>query len=53
MKQEIWFFSGAGRRAEYIAGTAIVIHYSFFHYIDEMEPVTDRIIYTTSNAHYH
>ena len=42
-----WFFSGEGGRKEHTGGVAIVVHNSYLQYIEDIEPITDRIMYIT------
>ena len=46
-KQYTWFFSGEGGRKEYTGGVAIIVHNSYLQYIEDIEPITDRIMYIT------
>ena len=46
-KQYTWFVSGEGGRKEYTGGVAIIIHNSYLQYIEDIEPITDRIMYIT------
>ena len=46
-KQYTWFFSGEEGRSEYTAGVAIVIQNKFIQYVDDIEPIDDRLMYLT------
>ena len=46
-KEYTWFFSGEGGRKEYTAGVAIVVHNKFLQYIEDIEPISDRLMYIT------
>ena len=39
-------FNGEGGGTGYTAGVAIVIHSSFSQYIEDLEPINDRIMYS-------
>jgi len=44
-KQYTWFFSGEGGREEYTAGVGAVISNKYLKYIEDIEPITDRLMY--------
>ena len=46
-KQYTWFFSGEGGREEYTAGVGIVINNKLIQYLEDAEPITDRLAYIT------
>ena len=46
-KSYTWFFSGEGGREEYTAGVGMVINNNFLKYIEDIEPVNDRLMYAT------
>ena len=46
-KQYTWFFSGEGGREEYTAGVGIVINNELIQYLEDAEPITDRLAYIT------
>ena len=46
-QQYTWFFSGEGGRNEYTAGVGIVIDNEYLQHIDDIEPITDRLMYIT------
>ena len=44
-KEYTWFFSGEGGRDEWTAGVGFVINNKFLQYIQDIEPINDRLIY--------
>jgi exonuclease III len=46
-KSYTWFFSGEGGRQEYTAGVGMVINNNFLKYIEDIEPVNDRLMFVT------
>jgi len=46
-KGHTWFFSGEGGRETYTAGVALVIDNEYLQFIDDLEPINDRIMYIT------
>ena len=46
-KSFTWFFSGEGGREEYTAGVGMVINNNFLKYVEDIEPVNDRLMYAT------
>ena len=47
MTNYTWVFSGEGGRTEYTAGVGMVISNKFMQYIEDIEPINDRIMYAT------
>lgn len=46
-KQFIWFFSGEGGSKEYTAGVGIVVSNKFMQYVEDVEPISGRLMYIT------
>ena len=47
-KKYTWFFSGEGGNSNtYTPGVAIIIHNNFLQYIEDIEPISDRLMYIT------
>ena len=46
-KQYTRCFSGEGGRKEYTAGVAIIVENSYLQYIEDIEPISDRLMYIT------
>ena len=44
-KQHTWLFSGEGGRPEYTAGAALIVANNILQYIEDIEPITDRLMY--------
>ena len=45
--QSTWPFNGEGSREGFTAGVAVVISNSFLQYAQDIEPVSDRLMYVT------
>ncbi len=46
-KEYTWFFSGEGGREKYTAGVGLVIGNKFLQFIEDIEPIDDRLMYIT------
>ena len=47
-KNYTWFFSGeGGNTTTYTPGVGLVMHNSFLQYIEDIEPINDRLMYIT------
>ena len=46
MNNSTWFFSGEGGRKEYTAGVGMIISNKFMQYIEDIEPIDDRLMYS-------
>ena len=46
-KEYTWFFSGENGRPEYTAGLAIVIKNDYLKYVQDIEPIDDRLMILT------
>ena len=44
-KTHTWFFSGEGGRKEYTVGVGMIISNKFMQYIEDIEPINDRLMY--------